>query len=417
MQKLSKMQKILQNAIAAIQEDNWASVNQCLQQLLLSPLNKSERKQVIDLALQVLKESDFHQRWEVAKLFPKLGSEAIAPLITILENETTDLETRWFAARILSEFDEPSCIVALVKSIEQTEEEELSLVASQALAKIGSSAIQALIGLLKEPETRLLAVRALAQIRRSDIIEPLLEVVNDPNPEIRAIAIEALGSFHDECILPVLIKALKDPASSVRKEAAISLGMCIQIGSQFDLVELLKPLLYDLNLEVCQQAAMALGRIGTDEAAQALFLVLKSPATPVVLKLTLVRALSWIETRQALTYLQQGLRLGDVEVCQEIVTVLGRKESAELKGKATQILIEFFHSQKPAVQQPQIEQALAMSLGELGQTEAIELLLNLAEDSDRTVKLHAIAALKKFPEPSILLNCEDLAQPEILNLR
>ncbi|OKH18373.1 PBS lyase [Hydrococcus rivularis NIES-593] len=396
------MQKILQNAIAAIQEGNWSSVNQCLQQLLLSPLNKSERKQVIDLALQVLKESDFHQRWEVAKLFPKLGREAIAPLITTLENETTDLETRWFVARILSEFDEPSCIVALVKLLEQTEEEEeLSLVASQALAKIGSSAIQVPIGLLKKPETRLLAVRALAQIRRSNIIKPLLEVVNDPNPEIRAIAIEALGSFHDEGILPVLIEALKDPASSVRKEAAIALGMRAQMGSQFDLVELLKPLLYDLNLEVCQQAAMALGRIGTDEAAQALFVVLKSPATPVILKLTLVRALNWIETLQALTYLQQGLRLGDVEVCQEIVTLLGRKESAELKGKATQILIEFFHSQKPAVQQPQIQQALAMSLGELGQTEAIPVLLNLAENSDRTVKLHAIAALKKFPNPPI----------------
>jgi HEAT repeat protein len=398
------MRKILQNAIAATQEGNWLSVNQSLQQLSLSPLNESERKQVIDLALQVLKESDFHQRWEVAKLFPKLGKIAIAPLIEVLEDEVADIETRWFAARILSEFDDPTCIVALVKLLEQTEEEELSLVASQALANIGSSAIEALRSLLKEPESRLLAVQALAQIRRLDIIEPLLEVVNDPNATIRAIAIEALGSFHDERLLPVLIEALKDPASRVRKEAAIALGMRVQMRSKFNLVEHLKPLLYDFNLEVCQQAAFALGRMGTDDAAQALFLVLKSPATPVILKLILVRALSWIETSQALTELQAGLHLGDLEVCQEIVTVLGRKESAELKSQATQILIEFFRSGEPAVGQPQIKQALAMSLGELGQKEAIDLLLDLAEDSDRTVKLHAIAALKKFPDRPILLN-------------
>jgi HEAT repeat protein len=38
-----------------------------------------------------------------------------------------------------------------------------------------------------------------------------------------------------------------------------------------------------------------------------------------------------------------------------------------------------------------------MALGELQQIEALELLHKLADDSDRTVRLHAIAALKKFP--------------------
>jgi HEAT repeat protein len=38
-----------------------------------------------------------------------------------------------------------------------------------------------------------------------------------------------------------------------------------------------------------------------------------------------------------------------------------------------------------------------MSLGELGQTDAIALLDALAEDAERIVRLHAIAAVKKFP--------------------
>jgi HEAT repeat protein len=398
------MQHNLQLAIAATDEGNWSLFNQYLQHLPteannshLLHLDESDRKQVIDFALRILNESDFQQRWEIAKLFPKLGQDAIAPLIVILEDKTADLETRWFAARILSEFNDPKCVIALVKLLQQTEEEELSLVSSQALANIGISAVEALSGLLEEPESRLLAVQALAQIRRSDTIKPLLSVVSDTVVEIRAIAIEALGSFHDECVVPVLIAALKDNAATVRKEAASALGMRADVRSQFDLVERLKPLLYDFNIEVCQQAAIALGRMGTDEAADALFLVLKSPATPIWLKQSVIRALSWIETSLALTHLQSGLHLGDVEVCQEIVAAFARKESTALKSQATQILIEFFHSPSSLAREPKIKQALAMSLGELRQTDAIAIITTLAEDEDRIVRLHAIAALKKIP--------------------
>lgn len=399
------MLKPLEIAIAAVRESNWSLASQCLQQLSSSTqLNASEQQQAIELAVQVLKGGDFNLRWDVAKVLPKLGKASIATLIEILEDETADLEIRWFVARILSEFREPTCINALVKLLQQTEDEELSLVCSQALANMGVSAIEALEPLLKEPESRLLAVQALAQIRRTDIIEPLLKVVCDPMAEIRAIAIEALGSFHDQRIIPILIEALTDPVAVVRKEAAIALGMRTDLDGQENLVEQLKPLLYDFNPEVCQQTAIALGRLGSDDATQALLAILKSSATPVTLKLTVIRALSWIETPQASICLQEGLHSGEAEICQEIVTVLGRKELPELKKQAAQILIEFFDASAVVVEQPQIKQALAMSLGELGQTDAIDLLLKLAEDNEQIVRLHAIAALKKFPDSPLAFN-------------
>jgi HEAT repeat protein len=395
------MRKTIEEAIAASKQNNWSLVNQCLQQLPLESkhhrllsLDKCDRDRVIGLALQVLHESDFQQRWEVAKLFSLIGKEAIGPLIAILEDEAADIEMRWFVARILSEFDDSACIIALVKLLQQTEEEELSQVASQALVNIGNTAIEALKNLLEQPGSRLLAVRSLSQIRRSDIIEPLLKVIDDPNVEIRAIAIEALGSFHDERIIPVLLEALKDRAAGVRKEAAIALGIRGPMNPQ--LVEPLKPLLYDIRLEICQQTAIALGRIGTDRAADALFTVFQSPVTPVELKLTVVRALSWIETPQALTYLKKGLYGGEIALVNEIIALLGRKELEELKSQATQILLEFYQAEEILSQQPQIKQSLAMSLGNLGQKDAIGLILDLTKDSDRTVELHAIAALKKF---------------------
>jgi HEAT repeat protein len=394
------MRQTIENAIAATQAGNFSLATQTLQKLPLeSPRvpDRQESQKALEIALEILQRGDFQQRWDIAKFFPKFGDIAIAPLIAMLENERENIEARWFAARILSDFDRPSCIVALVELLHKTEEEELLLVAAQSLANIGNTAILALNNLLDREDTRFLAVKALAQIRRSDVIEPLLQVVDDPSAEIRAIALEALGSFHDDRILPILLEALKDIAASVRKEAAISLGMRGAIDDRDRLVESLQPLLYDFNLEVCQQAAMALGRMKSDEAAKALFSVLQSSVTPVPLKLTLAMALSWIETPRSLTYLQTTLSWDNTVVRQAIITGLGRQELPTLKIQATQILIDFYHSQTPTDWEPQIKQTLAMALGELGQSKAIALLFQLSQEEDYTVKLHAIAALKKFP--------------------
>jgi HEAT repeat protein len=364
-------------------------------------LEETDWQTTLKLALQLLEAGDFQQRWEIAKFFPKLGEKAVAPLLEILEDETADLELRWFVGRILSEFAQPRTIVALARLIGQTEAEELSLMASQSLAQMGKAGIKALQELLAAEESRLLAVQALAQIRHSDTIEPLLTVINDPQPQIRATAIEALGSFPDPALFPVLLQALQDSAAQVRKEAVIALG--IRLGSygypslsDLDFVAIFKPLLYDFKPEVCQQAAIALGRVGTDEAAAALLPVLKSTATPLWLKLDIVRALSWIETVRALECLEEGLGWSDAPVCQEIVRILGRVRKEELKKKATQILREFVNSGQQSLQQPQLKQAVALSLGELGERESLDILRSLAEDREAAVRLHAIAALKKF---------------------
>jgi HEAT repeat protein len=395
------MRQTIEIAIAATQAGNLSLATQTLQKLPLESSRvpeREERQKALEIALEILQQGDFQQRWDVAKLFLKFGDMAIAPLIAMLNNEREDIEARWFAARILSDFDRPACIVALVELLHKSEEEELLSVAAQSLANIGNNATLALKELLSRSETRLLAVKALAQIRRSDIIEPLLQVVNDTNAETRAIAIEALGSFHDERILPVLLTALKDIAASVRKEAAIALGMRAALDERDLLIESLQPLLYDFNLEVCQQTAMALGRMKSDEAAKALFSVLESSITPVPLKLTLVMALSWIETPRSLTYLQTGLSWDDTAVRQAIITGLGRQELSALKIQASQILIDFYHSQAPINWEPQIKQSLAMALGELGQSTAIPLLSQFSQEENYSVKLHAIAALKKFPK-------------------
>ncbi len=392
------MLKVVEEATIAAEQENWSLLNQYLRELIEGEnLAAIDRKQVLNWALEILSAGDFQERWDVAKVFPNLGNGAIDPLIAILSDEEADEELRWFVARILGGFDRPEVIIALVEILETSQSEELSAIAAEALANLGQSAVVALTDLLTKEETRLLAVRSLSHIRRSEIITPLLGVVHDKQESVRAAAIEALSSFHDPRIPPVLLEALKDIAAPVRREAAIGLGVRSDLLEELDLVNQIVPLLWDFKEEVCAAAASTLGRLGTDAAADALFQVLRSPNTPISLQLQCVRSLGWIETPKALAYLQQALSFEPVAIYQEIVTVLGRVEQPDLAPIAAEILIEALKSQHLAAQHPSVKQALAVSLGQLKNPQAIDPLIELLADPDLGVRLHATSALKKFP--------------------
>lgn len=385
--------KLLQQAQAAQEIGNWAVVIQCLQQLALEDIGQ-HASQIMDLAITVLIEGDFSQRWDMAKVFPRLGANAgigieraIAPIIEIITSEE-DEELRWYAARILGEFKSTRAIAALVDLLKSADNDELTSIAASTLGQIGNPAVAALSELLIEEDTRLVAVKSLAYIRRSQIIAPLLTVVKDPDAKVRATAIEALGSFHNKEIPPVLIAALDDIAASVRKEAVIGLGFRSDIQAENDLVHKLIPLLYDFDIDVCCTAAMALGRLGSEEAAQGLNAVL-SPPTPLNLQLECIRALGRIETPLCLQYLRSCLNEhSSPALQQETVKVLGQVQ--KLRAMAGDILIAALHLSND------IKSAIALSLGRLGETKAIEPLIDLLATPDTAVRLHAIASLQQL---------------------
>lgn len=419
----------------AVKQANWLLVNRYLQQFFLGGGDKSkgvapsergsdrqtqikskpefeepefeepefeiEFEQLLEFALQVLRFGDFQERWEVAKIFPRFGNKIIASLLTLLEDEEADLESRWFAIRILGKFDQPEVVISLANVLREAEEEDLCAMAATALANIGISAIVALSELLQDEKSKLLAVRSLAIIRRIEIIDPLKSVVKDPTPEVRAVALEALGSFHKQELIPLFIEASKDTSALVRKEAVVALGMRRKFKTDFDIINHLIPLLHDLNPQVCQQSVLALGRMEDDKANEALFLVLMSAATPIWLQQEIVRVLNWGSEIQSLSYLEKALYSSEPNISKEIITVLGYQDSFETRDRATKILIDFFKSKpdlanQAEIKQAEIKQAIATSLGELKNPKAMGILQQLASDKDPKVKLHAIAALKKI---------------------
>ena len=404
------MHETLKSLHTAAKQANWSLVNRYLQRIVSSDKGSNRQtnkdnlgyefkfEQILDFALQVLHFGDFQERWEVAKIFPRMGDGVVVSLINILEDEEENLESRWFAIRILGKFDQPAVIISLAKVLRNTEEEDLCAIAATALANIGISAIKALSELLQDEKSRLLAVQSLAIIRRVEIIEPLKTVVTDVNPEVRATTLEALGSFHNPELIPLFIAGLKDVSASVRKEAVVALGMCGQFKADFDIVGYLQPLLHDLDSQVCQQAVLALGRMEDERATEALFLVLMSAVTPNWLQGEIVRVLNWGNQPQSLAYLKKALYSSQPNLCKEIITVLGRQDSLENRSQATRILIDFFNSKQDLVSQSPIKQAIAVSLGDLGNPNATSILQTLASDKNSRVKLHAIAALRKISQ-------------------
>ncbi|MCW6037365.1 HEAT repeat domain-containing protein [Spirulina subsalsa FACHB-351] len=396
------MSKLSHKAQVASAQGDLKSAIYYVQQFLLEeqdqPLprdNSSEKQQVLEVLLEILDQGDFHSRWDVVKLLPHWGVEALPSLMAILESDPEDPEKQWFVTRILGSFPHPPVIQSLIHCLHHSPHEDVVSSAAAALATMGEAAVVALGELLEEPESRLLAVRSLAQIRCPAVIEPLLGAVKDDDWQVRAIALEALASFHQEPILEQLILSLDDLAAPVRKEAVIGLGMQAHVFPEYNLLPYLQPRLYDFNLSVCQQAAIAISRLGSNEAAQTLLNVLQSAATPIRLKIDLIRALAWMETPYSLDCLRFVLNNQPEATTREIIAVLGRVESLTLRPIAAQILLDFAQTQ-PLYLTPEIKQALAVAWGQLQDSCALDYLSQMQEDAEPKVKLHAIAALKKL---------------------
>ncbi|WP_392536037.1 HEAT repeat domain-containing protein [Nostoc sp. C117] len=417
---VSNINQLLLEAEAAYNAADWSSLIQYLQQLILGADSKDpeivkNREYLLKLALSVLEIGDFQQRWEITKVLTDLGNIAISPLIDILKDEDAEEELRWYAARTLGEFQHPEAIPSLVELLKIDEDEELKAIAATALGQMGTVAITSLTELLIDEDTRLLAVRSLSFIPQIETIAPLLSVVQDSQPAIRTAAIEALSGFHDERVPPVLLNALDDVAATVRRAAVIGLGFRPDLRQALDLVIRLQPKLYDFNLDVCCAAVITLSRMGCDDAAKYLFDLLISPQTPITLQLETIRALSWVGTLSSLEYLQTEFHQSTSETLwQEIVTVLGRVQKPQLTRPAAEILLQILRSPHPAREIAHIKSAIALSLGQLGKIQAIEPLIGLLADSDASVKLHAIAALKNLDEQAVHEQLQQLANNDAI---
>ncbi|MEM9213013.1 MAG: HEAT repeat domain-containing protein [Cyanobacteria bacterium P01_F01_bin.150] len=413
----------------------------------------SDRMAIIQLAVQAMPWVDFQTRWELVSLIKRFGPDSIAPLITLLnqfkaenlsssaqeaeqgeaengdrsnisssnlssfeantspsilsvpnnDEDDEDWDLLWFIARILGNIQHPDAITALIQILQTSPSEDVVTAAVMGLAQQGKGAIAPLSKLLHYDATKLVATQALARIFAEEpnmaLRDILMTITQDVNASVRAVVIEALSHAHQSQVTDLLVIASDDVAAIVRRAAVTGLGIQAKVCDASIIPTILKslePRLWDLDMEVRRQTAIALGRIQMVESATLLCSALTAEDFPTVIKPDVIRSLIWTNTEEGLNILSSYLHdyHPKASIYQEIAVMLGRVESPQLYEQATFILLDLLNNHGVTRQSVIIKQSIAMSLGQLRQPQAEATLVQLSQDEDARVKLHAIAALK-----------------------
>jgi HEAT repeat protein len=434
-QMQSRSQQFLSQAQGTIAQENTIALLTLLQQWrlmlgdygrqALQKLPEAHQADWLGVIFWLLQQGDFQSRWDAAKFLPDFGSAAIKPLLDSLDDETVDPDSQWFIVRVLVEYQHPEIVPSLLKLLQKSPSEDLQAAAVDALSQMGPKVLPELKILLDRPETRPLGVMILAQIRHSETVPMLLPLAQDECPEVRVIILEALSSFHQQAIAEILHQGLQDPAAKVRLTAVRGVGFCWQDAPTIDWVKALQPLLYDLDVQVCGQAALALGKLGSESAITALLAPLSSPHTPSLLAAEIFRALVWTESPQALTAIQNGWNNWPLDLAARsaLCAALGQLEKPENRQAASAILLIWLQN---AVNQPDSVQeseasfnqclinqflgAAIYAIGQLGQPDAIAALVQLLGYPATGLRLHLIAALKRIDATQAHAQLRQLAQ-------
>ena len=355
--------------------------------------------QILNGLLQALEWGDFQVRWDVSKLLPKLGNVAIDPLLNRLnetlndttENDTTDFdeELQWFVVRTLGAWEDDGVMLALLEVLKSGNSDVQSMAAT-VLAQYGDRCLSVLKPMLQtelEAESSLWAVRILANIRSVETVEMLLKLAVNPDTEVCCTAIAALGNFQDHRIAEVLIQSLKSPVARIRGAAAEAIAFC-QTLSYDRRIEVLTPLLWDLNSSVCIRSATSLGRLG-DRATESLLRALNSEPLPDALAIELVRSLLRLESVEALIGLFKASQTRSL-VRTELLRALGRVR--KLKDLAVAYLIELIQLNLTVN-----DRKLAVTaLGNLAHPDAIDGLVDQFTTVDSSLRFHILQALKQI---------------------
>ncbi len=364
--------------------------------------------QILNGLLQALEWGDFQVRWDVSKLLPKLGNVAIEPLLnrlngtlndtTRLDEERLDEELQWFVVRTLGAWEDDGVMLALLEVLKSGNPDVQSMAAT-VLAQYGDRCLSVLKPMLQtglEAESSLWAVRILANIRSAETVEMLLKLAVNPDTEVCCTAIAALGNFQDNRIAEVLIQSLKSPVARIRGAAAEAIAFC-QTLSYDRRIEVLTPLLWDLNSSVCIRSATSLGRLG-DRATESLLRALKSEPLPDALAIELVRSLLRLESIEALMGLFKASQTMSL-VRTELLRALGRVR--KLKDLTVAYLIQLIQQDLTLD-----DRKLAVTaLGNLAQPDAIDGLLEQFITVDSSLRFHSLQALQQIdrtgPEPIV----------------
>ena len=324
-------------------------------------------------------------------------SAAFEPLLKLLPELDEQLTPALLAA--LGNLADPRAVTPLVAVAALLPAQRVRAIDS--LAGIGVPALPALHALLQAPGEDLLrpaAVEALGRIKDARSIPLLSKLGKDPDPALRRLVMEALSAFEQPSVLRPLAAGLSDTEVAVRSAAAAGLGRMPDKRLAPFLIRAIQDPDRDVRLLVIQ----ALGKCGDESALKVLRPLLT--CRDAEMELEACEAVARLGDHTAVPNLLQKLDVaarlnGDEQLATKLIDALRRLKD----DRAVLPLIDLLGHRSDRVRARAAE-----ALGQIGDRTALGSLSDVF-DKERSPLVMAAAAkaLGDLRDPGALsaLNC------------
>lgn len=291
--------------------------------------------------------------------------EVIQVFIDLLADE--HIAIRETAEQALIKIDGPEVVNALIPCLSSSSTTILNY-AIEILSRIGHSDIGSIRSLLesKDHDVRKFGCDILGNLKYTDAVYDLIELLNDPHINVAIAAGEALGKIGNPEAVPYLIRALHHPDTWMK---------CI--------------------------ASEALGKIGDSRAVEP-FIEMSAYEDPIVLY-TVIKAMGNLHDERVLPYILSVLRANPifapsaVQAIQSLANLKGDDIYAQVKTAGVeQEFLRLLHSENIDV----LRSAINL-IGHLQIKDAVHQLGQLLAHEDEHIVEETIQALVRLGKPGV----------------
>jgi HEAT repeat protein len=323
-----------------------------------------------------------NERVRAARLLTRIGKPAVEPLIGMLLDRETSLESKIAAINSLGIIADERAIKPLAVLL-RDQNSTIRQHAAFALGLLGKPAADQLLEMANSSTaaTREGAIEALGGMRTPAAIDKLIASLNDSSPQVRLAAVRALGDTGSERAVRPLIDLIKGENSPLKTQAAASLGRLGEVALP-GLIGLLR----DPQPATRSLAATALGEIGSKGSVAALIELVKADTSPA--RGDAIEALGKIGSPLALDTLLPLAHSGSVSLRRKTITALSQIDDNRVVETLVAALTD---------QYEEIRQIAAVGLGNVGNRAVIPALERVAQnDTNSDVRDAAINSIEQI---------------------
>ncbi|HAS17496.1 MAG TPA: hypothetical protein DCR39_06340 [Nitrospiraceae bacterium] len=355
---------------------------------VVKALGYSESYRAIIPVADMLKDHDKDVRREAALALGWLkNTRGIEPLLEILRNINEYPSVRASALLSLVKLESDVTVSPLLEQLHGKDEKN----------KI--RAMEVLQAALTEDETVLL--------NRKPFVQPLTELLNDPNTEIKCAAIKTITLIRDTSVVPLLISTLSDKSKEVRTDVIKGLGELRDKRATTVLVSLLNDKDEDIRLSVLK----SLGLIIDKETIPVIFQIIKDKNENKTVRISALDALQQIDPffwdKNSAQFIEDDLP----EIRIEAIKGIGSLHEAQ----SADLLLHCLQNDKDNV----VRKEVITALGYYKERKVVDSLISIikSRNEEREIRFEAMASLVRIGDERAVIHIEGIARNSMDELR